>query len=604
MATENIPVFNKYEGNGTATEFSIGFPYLDTSFVKVYIKRTGKDEEQLDSNRFSFVNDTTIKFPILETDEVLQEGEVITIQRETSLGSEYEFDNQVRLFPEEVMNADDLAFQQIQELARDLERAVKVKPTDEQTSDELIDEVYYTLKTATETTEKAIEAAETAASMIEGIKETIEVESSAAIDRIDEASEHNIEKSRVWAEGEQSEVMELGGDFSSRGFADFAMAIANTPEDVPLEESKLLAMEIIKGPKGDSSVGEFTGDNTIEGTLNISNNEMYPLKIVSEVNQESNGFQLMDSNGRGNSRFEHCITEDGYITKLTNHNNSMDSSVSMNLCQYNNGSSVLDLTDIDTVLTPTPSETDNTQRPATTEWVNNAMTDVSKISADETITGQKTFETTNEKTLNLVAKDVDTSYIPLTDVTQAIVSIKDVLGNIMGYIFAHNLSNGEQRVGLQARRVVDGVEKYASINCGVNGNGEVYTSAVNPDGTSDSSSIATTSWVNNKLFLDVTKRTSLSVSLDKAFTIPNNGFLALGIEVGSQTDSKVNVLLSNSGEATSSSYIVCAVAHNGGAAERSTIPVIFPVKKNQSVYLGWNSAGNASVKTAYLFRNS
>ena len=471
MATENVPVFNKYEGNGAATEFSIGFPYLDTSFVKVYIKRAGENEEKLDSNRFSFVNDTTIKFPVLDTDTVLQEGEVITIQRETILGSEYEFDNQVRLFPEEVMNADDLSFQQIQELARDLERAVKVKPTDEQTSDELIDEVYYTLKTATETTEKAIEAAETAASMIDGIKETIEVESAAAIDRIDEASEHNIEKSRVWAEGEQSEVMELGGDFSSRGFADFAMAIANTPEDVPLEESRLLAMEIIKGPKGDSSVGEFTGDNTIEGTLNISSNEIYPLKIVSEVNQESNGFQLMDSNGRGNSGFEHCITEDGYITKLTNHNNSMDSSVSMNLCQYNNGSSVLDLTDIDTVLTPTPSETDNTQRPATTEWVNNAMTDVSKISADETITGQKTVETTNEKPLDLKAMDINSSVVPDSDTTQSVVNIKDQLDTILGCLFAHKLSGGDQQVGIQAKNTVwlDGVgniDSYATIKLG------------------------------------------------------------------------------------------------------------------------------------------
>lgn len=174
MATENVPVFNKYDGNGAATEFSIGFPYLDTNFIKVYIKRIGEEEEKLDDSRFSFVNDTTIKFPVLETDTVLQEGEVITIQRETSLGSEYEFDNQVRLFPEEVMNADDLSFQQIQELARDLERAVKVKPTDEKTSDELIDEVYSSLKTATETTEKAIISANQAQEAVDNAIAAVE----------------------------------------------------------------------------------------------------------------------------------------------------------------------------------------------------------------------------------------------------------------------------------------------------------------------------------------------------------------------------------------------------------------------------------------------
>ena len=173
MATENVPVFNKYEGNGAATEFSIGFPYLDTSFIKVYIKRNGENEEKLDDSRFSFVNDTTIKFPVLDTDTVLQEGEVITIQRETSLGSDYEFDNQIRLFPEEVMNADDLSFQQIQELARDLERAVKVKPTDEKTSDDLIDEVYNNLKEAIEVADRAIDAANQAQEAADNATEAV-----------------------------------------------------------------------------------------------------------------------------------------------------------------------------------------------------------------------------------------------------------------------------------------------------------------------------------------------------------------------------------------------------------------------------------------------
>lgn len=206
MATENVPVFNKYDGNGAATEFSIGFPYLDTSFIKVYIKRNGENEEKLDDSRFSFVNDTTIKFPVLETDTVLQEGEVITIQRETSLGSDYEFDNQIRLFPEEVMNADDLSFQQIQELARDLERAVKVRPTDNQTSDELIDEVYGSLSSAIDIAGDAINAANQAqqaadnaiASVEEAQKQVIAVteytdQKKAEIDNIVKEAEESVD---------------------------------------------------------------------------------------------------------------------------------------------------------------------------------------------------------------------------------------------------------------------------------------------------------------------------------------------------------------------------------------------------------------------------
>ena len=544
MATENVPVFNKYDGNGAATEFSIGFPYLDTSFIKVYIKRIGEEEEKLDDSRFSFVNDTTIKFPVLETDNVLQEGEVITIQRETSLGSEYEFDNQVRLFPEEVMNADDLSFQQIQELARDLERAVKVKPTDEKTSDELIDEVYTSLKTATETADKAIDAAnqaqqaadnateaanqaelqinETVANAVEDVKraavdatndiidqaadlvteiaktdinayvtDTItplvsnaEADASNAAESAELAaneadeSKHWAEDSRVWATGEDAEIEEIAPnqyEHSSRGYADLAMAIANTPEDVPVEASNLLALEVIKGPKGDSGEADFSGDVTFTGTFDVHSDSNHPIKITGMAGTSATGYQIVDSNGLGDSDFEHYATGDRYGTKITNHNNTSDTSVSIDFYQSNVGKSVLDFTNFDTVIVPTPSTTDNTQRPANTEWVNNAMSDVSKISADETITGRKTVETTNEKPFNLVAKDIDTSYIPLTDVTQGVVSIQDVLGNIMGYIFAHNRSNGQQQVGFQAKRTVDGTDVYSTFATGINGEGQVYT---------------------------------------------------------------------------------------------------------------------------------
>lgn len=137
MATENVPVYNQYIGNGLATRFSIGFPYLDRDYVKVYIKRVSGVEEELTDDRYEFENDTTIVFPLSDDDDLLQDGDILTIQRETELGSDFEFDNQRRLFPEEVMNADDLSFQQIQELKRELDRSVKSQATDTITGQEL-----------------------------------------------------------------------------------------------------------------------------------------------------------------------------------------------------------------------------------------------------------------------------------------------------------------------------------------------------------------------------------------------------------------------------------------------------------------------------------
>lgn len=130
-------------------------------------------------------------------------------------------------------------------------------------------------------------------------------------------------------------------------------------------------------------------------------------------------------------------------------------------------------------------------------------------------------------------------------------------------------------------------------------NGNVWVKT--PANDSKSSVVATTEWVKNKTYLNLSNRVTLSVSLNKAFTITNDGFLVLSIEVGSQSDSKVQIHMTNSGTASTSTATVCSIAHNGGAAERNTIPVVLPVKKNQSVYLDWNGAGNATVKLAYLF---
>lgn len=143
MSTPNLPVYVRYIGNETATEFSVTFPYIDKKYVKVYLARERTNTpELLDETRYSFVNDTTIKFPIKEEDNLLGYNDALIILRKTDLGSDYDFDNQRRLFPEDVMNADDLAFQQIQELAYEVSRAVKTSIVSEETADDLLKSIY------------------------------------------------------------------------------------------------------------------------------------------------------------------------------------------------------------------------------------------------------------------------------------------------------------------------------------------------------------------------------------------------------------------------------------------------------------------------------
>lgn len=236
----------------------------------------------------------------------------------------------------------------------------------------------YTVNTVVPQLTTFVENAEADAS---NAAESAEIASNKATEATNEADEakHWAEDSRVWATGEDAEVEEIAPgeeEHSSRGYADLAMAIANTPEDVPVDTSTLLALQIIKGPKGDSSVGSFTGDNTIEGTLNVKDDSNHPLKITGMAGTSSSGYQIVDSNGLGDSDFEHYATGDRYGTRITNHNNTSNTSVSVDLYQTNVGRSVLDATAVDTVLVKDLQ-------------VDGA--DVVKTSGDQTIGGVKNF---------------------------------------------------------------------------------------------------------------------------------------------------------------------------------------------------------------------
>lgn len=131
MATSNVKSYNNYSGNGASTEFSIDFPYIKKDFISVYLRRYGGEQQKLTVDvDYEFLNDTTIKFPKEgSTEAILQERDNLSIQRETPRGSEYIFSNQKRLFPEDVMDADDLSFQQIQELESTLDRTIKISQT-------------------------------------------------------------------------------------------------------------------------------------------------------------------------------------------------------------------------------------------------------------------------------------------------------------------------------------------------------------------------------------------------------------------------------------------------------------------------------------------
>lgn len=162
-------------------------------------------------------------------------------------------------------------------------------------------------------------------------------------------------EAKAWARGEDAEVEEFAPgeqEHSSRGYADLAMAIANTPEDVPVDTSTLLALDVIRGPKGDSGDAEFSGDVSFEGSFNVHGEDNHPVKVTSMAGTSASGYQVVDSLGAGESDFEHYANGDRYGTRITNKSNKTGKSVNIDLYQTNAGRSVLDLSKPDTILAP------------------------------------------------------------------------------------------------------------------------------------------------------------------------------------------------------------------------------------------------------------
>lgn len=211
---------------------------------------------------------------------------------------------------------------------------------------------------AQEEANKAINdaAAQAVAIAVEYAENEIKPELVAFRDSADEDATAAAESARVaraWATGEDAEVQEIEADeHSSRGYADLAMAIANTPEDVPVDTSTLLALEIIKGPKGDAGSGEFSGDIQFEGSFNVHGDDNHPVKVTSLAGASASGYQVVDSNGAGESDFEHYASGDRYGTRIANKSTATGKSVNIDLYQTTAGKSVLDLSKPDTILAP------------------------------------------------------------------------------------------------------------------------------------------------------------------------------------------------------------------------------------------------------------
>ena len=286
----------KYTGNGVVYEFPTIFAFFENDNVVVYLNGV------IINGGYSVTGAGETDGGLVIFNTPPAEGDKIVILRKVVVERVTDFQEGGSFRAKNINDEFDHQTAFCQQIQEAIERCVKVEVTDEQTPEELLAEVYGKLDSATEVAQEAVEAAKGATEAVASaektlaevntyvdeskeeidaliVKTTTEIDKtienateeikSAAVAEAEKAIDAGVKviedkaieatkglddavnKSRIWAEGEQAEVKELGGELSSMGAADLAYAIANAPEDTPIDTSSLFALNIFKGEKGD-----------------------------------------------------------------------------------------------------------------------------------------------------------------------------------------------------------------------------------------------------------------------------------------------------------------------------------------------------------------
>ena len=243
----------------------------------------------------------------------------------------------------------------------------------------------------------------------------------------------------------------------------------------------------------------------------------------------------------------------------------------------------------------------NDEYAANTKFVTTALDDYVTINTIQNITGSKAFDGMLYKDSTTI--DIDTN--PTTQINNqiwfrdrndngyAVVQANQNTTGALDFSFTGKARTANEFCSIGVRQYVDGVSvSFIPEPSEAVATGTGYAQIV--------SQAATLTWVRNRTsFAGQANRINLSWALNTAYTMPADGLLAVTVQVGSQINSTVTLQLGNS---SSNGINIIHAGHNGAANENNKIPLIFPVRKGQVYFLNWNSAGNASVINAYLWK--
>ena len=236
------------------------------------------------------------------------------------------------------------------------------------------------------------------------------------------------------------------------------------------------------------------------------------------------------------------------------------------------------------------------------------LTEYGKLAGNNTWTGTNTFS----KTLSRIGGD---SYGFIAQNNNINIGQTPSVNQYIGYDFRGNNGTRGAYIGLEYRT---SGEKFLAIqnlnNCysAINISTNILVGGT-LDASNNSKYAAYTSWVNSRIssimnngaamlpnwsnFGDITSLLSL---WNTSYTFGNNGWFFLTVEIGSQTNPRVNVYMRNSGTASTADNLIGSFGHNGGTAERNWSTLTVPVKSGNSVYLEKTGGGYATLTKAIV----
>lgn len=282
---------------------------------------------------------------------------------------------------------------------------------------------------------------------------------------------------------------------------------------------------------------------------------------------------------------------------------------------------------------PTPATSDNSTKIATTAYVQSNLSsyaldsNVVHKTGNETIGGVKTLTSILELTSSYPAiRENNTSLTvgtaPSSNSNLSMIVARDSNEKFISNILSHYNTNKDVHTRIYAYKSnasTDTADTYLRVyytadgHYGVSITGEgvgsdTNDSLVNSTTSTTNTTVPCMGWVNSRLAdtkgnVTINGATNLtsSISLGSRYTFGASGLLVLTIRVTGQTGPTVEVRMSDTNNASSSSQIVTIFSENGGSSEYFQGPLTFPIKKGNSIYLNKTGTGSATVERAYLF---